>query len=110
MTIEIEIKVQAAQLLLKDGNLGNFRAVAGAEVTWKTSDPCREFRLEFFTLSLSGGDSPFICETTCATVSAGKPFTAKLKPRPGKNEVGAYKYSVTSGSLVLDPVIVVDDY
>lgn len=110
MTIEIEIKVQAAQLVLTNGAAGNFRASPGSEVTWKTSDPNREFRLEFFTLSLDGKDSPFGCGTTCATVSNGKPFTAKLKPRPDKGEIGAYKYSVTSGSLTLDPVVVLGDY
>jgi len=110
MTIEIEIKVQAAQLVLSNGAAGNFRAEEGAEVTWKTNDPNRQFTLEFFTLSLDGKDSPFQCETTCATVSRGKPFTAKLKSRPSKTEVGAYKYSVSSGSLVLDPVIVLDSY
>jgi hypothetical protein len=108
MGLEIDISIQAANLVLS-ANAGNFRATAGTDVVWKTGDKCRTFRLEFFTLQIGGNDSPFTCGTTCAEVSVEKPFKAQLKTRAPKGDVGAYKYSVVCGSLVLDPIIVVGD-
>jgi hypothetical protein len=106
MTIEINISVKAATLVLTQ-NSGNLRADAGTGVCWTTADPKRTFTLEFFTLSNEGGDSPFECGTTCAKVSCKEPFKGVLKTRVPKGDVGAYKYNVTSGSLALDPIVVV---
>jgi len=108
MTLEIEISVQAANLVLTQ-NAGNFRAAAGTGIVWTTADPKRTFTLEFFTLQIGGNDSPFECGTTCTEISCKKPFKGVLKSRVPKGDVGAYKYSVSSGSLVLDPTIIVGE-
>jgi hypothetical protein len=106
MTIEINISVQAAMLVLSE-NAGNLRAEAGTEIVFKTADPRRTFTLEFFTLSKGGTDSPFKCGATCFEVSANKPFCGVLNERVPKSDIGAFKYCVTSGALSLDPLIVV---
>jgi hypothetical protein len=108
MSLEIDISIQAANLVLNQ-NAGNLRAIAGTDITWKTRDPKRHFTLEFFTLTIGGEDSPFTCGRTIAEVTAEKPFTGQLRDRLPKGDVGAYKYSVTCGSLVLDPVIIMGD-
>ena len=108
MTVEINISVQSAALVLSQ-NAGNLRASSGTDIVWKTADPKRTFTLEFFTLDKGGNDSPFKCGTTCFDVSCNKPFTGVLKERVQKGDVGAYKYCVTSGSLSLDPIVVVGD-
>lgn len=105
MTIEIEIKVQAAALVLTQSS-GNFRAGAGSEVVWSTNDPNREFRLDFFNLQVGGKESPFTNGVIHARVSRDKPFRAQLQECFPKGEVGAFKYSVSASGLVLDPVII----
>ena len=108
MTIEITISVQAANLVSTQ-NAGNLRASAGTDIVWVTADPKRTFTLEFFTLQVGGNDSPFECGTTCTEISCKKPFKGVLKSRVPKGDVGAYKYSITSGSLALDPIIIVGE-
>ena len=108
MAIEIDISVRAATLVLSD-NAGNVRASGGTEIVWKTSDKNRKFTVEFFPLQIGGEESPFICGATCGTVSCEQPFKVQLKKRASKTDLGAYKYSVSTGSLVLDPIIVMGE-
>jgi hypothetical protein len=105
MNIDIEIKVKAAVLTLTE-NAGNLRASSGTSITWLTKDPRRTFTLDFFSLQAGGDDSPFECGATHGTVTAEKSFTVRLKERVPPGEVGAWKYSVSTGGLSLDPVIV----
>jgi hypothetical protein len=106
MTIEIDISVKAATLVLSQ-NAGNLRAAAGTDLVFKTTDPKRKFTLEFFTLSANGTDSPFKCGATCFEVSCEKPFHGVLNERVPKGDIGAFKYCVTSGALSLDPLVIV---
>jgi hypothetical protein len=109
MTIEIEIRIRAAQIVLSDGAAGNLRALGGTDIVFTTNDPNREFTLDFFTLALEGDNSPFECGANCGKVAKGKPFRATLRRRGDQKDLGAYKYSVSTGSLVLDPVIILEN-
>jgi len=107
MTLEIDISVQAARLILSE-NGGNVRVKPGTELVFKTRDPKRRFMLEFFTLQIGGCDSPFKCGATNVEISVEKPFRTTIGERPA-GDVGAFKYSVSTGSLILDPIIVMGD-
>jgi len=113
MAIEIDIRVEAGMIVLSS-NAGNVRAGQGADIVWTTQDPRRTFKLEFFTLTVDGreDDSPFRSGEIIATVSASKPFRAQLREYFGleKGSLDAFKYSVSTGSLTLDPTIIIQPH
>jgi hypothetical protein len=113
MAIEIDIRVEAGMIVLTS-NAGNIRAASGTEIVWTTKDPKRTFTLEFFTLTVDKqeDDSPFRGGAIQASVATGKPFRAQLREYFGldRGSLDTFKYSVSSGSLTLDPTIVVQPH
>lgn len=113
MAIEIDIRVEAGMIVLTS-NAGNIRAPMGTEIVWTTKDPKRTFNLEFFTLTVENkeDDSPFRSGVIQASVAAGKPFRAQLREFFGmqRGSLDTFKYSVSTGSLILDPTIVVEPH
>jgi hypothetical protein len=111
VTTEIDIDVKNNTVIVGQ-NGGNVRGKSSDRFVWNSASS--QFKLRFHPLGVEGApailelpDWPFDEEQPASgIVGPTKKFVGTLSDRnaPG----GAYKYSISVGNLIVDPIIIVD--
>lgn len=93
-------------------NGGHVRVRHGSKITWKSTGEDKKFNLEFFRLGFEtenlAADPVHWPFNEAPPTSPTNTFEGTLRNLAPADSVPAYKYNVIVGSLILDPIVIVD--